>query len=195
VHSELQEGQPQPDPQQAVNQRFAHPRDVGPHKHHEEREGRGCVVALTARVSDEADREAIEHLVDTFEGVDCGRITSGPLATASASATSSASASGSASASSSCPNWPKRRMGCSAAIYPTSSKEHRNPIPTPTHRAERPRGQRVRGGAHKADIGSVSTVRATATDARASSSVAISRRHESRQVANQDLQCWSDKDF
>jgi hypothetical protein len=38
-------------------------------------EGRECVAVLNARVSEEADREAIEHLVDTFE-VDCGRVTS-----------------------------------------------------------------------------------------------------------------------
>jgi hypothetical protein len=37
--------------------------------------GRECVVALTARVSEEADREAVEHLVYTFE-VDCERVTS-----------------------------------------------------------------------------------------------------------------------
>lgn len=47
-------------------------------------ESRECVVALNARVSEEADREAIEHLVDTFE-VDCARVTSSPLATPSAS--------------------------------------------------------------------------------------------------------------
>ena len=55
-------------------------------------EGRECVVALNARISDEADREAIEHLVDTVE-VDCGRVTSGPLALSSTSASASASAS------------------------------------------------------------------------------------------------------
>jgi hypothetical protein len=53
-------------------------------------EGRGCVVALSARIQEEADREAIEHLVDTVE-VDCGRVTSRPLATPSAPASSSAS--------------------------------------------------------------------------------------------------------
>ena len=36
-------------------------------------EGRECVVALSARVSEEADREAIEHLISTFE-VDCGGV-------------------------------------------------------------------------------------------------------------------------
>jgi hypothetical protein len=60
-------------------------------------EGRECVVALNARISDEADREAIEHLVDTVE-VDCGRVTSGPLATPSG-ATASPSASATASPS------------------------------------------------------------------------------------------------
>jgi Excalibur calcium-binding domain len=55
-------------------------------------EGRECVVALNARISDEADREAIEHLVNTFE-VNCGRVTSGPLAASSASASASATAS------------------------------------------------------------------------------------------------------
>ena len=54
-------------------------------------EGRECVVALNARISDEADREAIEHLVDTVE-VDCARVTSGPLATPSAAASASADA-------------------------------------------------------------------------------------------------------
>jgi hypothetical protein len=50
------------------------------------------VVVFDARISDEADRKAIEHLVDTFE-VDCGRVTSGPLASPSASASASESAS------------------------------------------------------------------------------------------------------
>jgi hypothetical protein len=54
-------------------------------------EGRECVVALNARISDEADREAIEHLADTVE-VDCRRVTSGPLATPSAATSSSADA-------------------------------------------------------------------------------------------------------
>ena len=61
-------------------------------------EGRECVVALSARVSEEADREAIEHLVDTVE-VDCGRVTSGRLPASSASASPSASREASASAS------------------------------------------------------------------------------------------------
>ena len=56
------------------------------------------MVALSARVSEEADREAIEHLVDTVE-VDCGRVTSGPLPASSASASPSASREASASAS------------------------------------------------------------------------------------------------
>jgi hypothetical protein len=42
-------------------------------------EGRECVVVLGARVSEEADREAIEHIIRTFE-VDCGRVTSQTLA-------------------------------------------------------------------------------------------------------------------
>ena len=37
-------------------------------------EGRECVVVLSARVSRQADREAIQHLVDTFK-VDCGSVT------------------------------------------------------------------------------------------------------------------------
>jgi len=55
-------------------------------------EGGGCVIVLDARISDQADREAIEHLVNTFE-VDCGRVTSEPLPASSASASSTASAS------------------------------------------------------------------------------------------------------
>jgi hypothetical protein len=35
-------------------------------------EGRECVVVLQARLANEADREAIEHFIDTFE-VECGR--------------------------------------------------------------------------------------------------------------------------
>jgi hypothetical protein len=42
-------------------------------------EGRECVVALNARISDEADREAIQHILDTFE-VDCGLVASHPAA-------------------------------------------------------------------------------------------------------------------
>jgi len=37
-------------------------------------EGRECVVALSARVSDEADREAVRHLIDTLD-VDCESVT------------------------------------------------------------------------------------------------------------------------
>jgi hypothetical protein len=89
-------------------------------------EGRECVVALNARVSDEADREAIEHLVDTFE-VDCERVTSGALPTASASATASAEADDSDSASesaspgasaSSCPNWRQTPDGLQCSDLP-----------------------------------------------------------------------------
>ena len=36
------------------------------------------MVALNARISDEAEREDIEHLVNTI-GVDCGRVTSEAL--------------------------------------------------------------------------------------------------------------------
>ena len=43
------------------------------------------MVVFDARVSDEADRKAVEHLVDTFE-VDCGRVSSGPLPSPSVSA-------------------------------------------------------------------------------------------------------------
>jgi hypothetical protein len=53
-------------------------------------EGGGCVVVFDTRISDEADRKAIEHLVDSFE-VDCGRVSSGPLPASSASASPSAS--------------------------------------------------------------------------------------------------------
>jgi hypothetical protein len=42
------------------------------------------VVVFDARISDEADRKAIEHLIDNFE-VDCGRVTSEALATPSES--------------------------------------------------------------------------------------------------------------
>jgi hypothetical protein len=45
-----------------------------------------------ARIADEANREPIEHFIDTFE-VDCGRVTSQPLASPSVSASPSASAS------------------------------------------------------------------------------------------------------
>jgi hypothetical protein len=59
-------------------------------------EGRACVVVLDARISDEADREAIQHIFDALK-VDCGRVTSGPLASPSASASPSAESSASAS--------------------------------------------------------------------------------------------------
>src|ERR687894_2774774 len=55
-------------------------------------ESRECVVALSARIREEVDREAIEHLVDTVE-VDCGLVTSGPLPAPSTSASASATAS------------------------------------------------------------------------------------------------------
>lgn len=54
-------------------------------------EGRECVVMLAARINGEADREAVEHLVGTFE-VDCGRVTSQQLDSPSASASASVSA-------------------------------------------------------------------------------------------------------
>ena len=52
-------------------------------------EGRECVVALGARVSEEADREAVEHLIDTFEA-DCEAVASEPLPDAAASPSASA---------------------------------------------------------------------------------------------------------
>src|SRR5215217_1709095 len=59
-------------------------------------EGRECVVVLGARISDEANREAIEHLVGTFE-VDCGLVSEQPFAIPSSSVSPSASSSASAS--------------------------------------------------------------------------------------------------
>lgn len=77
-------------------------------------EGRECVLALNARVSDEAEREAIEHLVNSVE-VDCGRVTSGPL---SASASPSPSASPEASAPGSEPASAEAQNGaCSDPAY------------------------------------------------------------------------------
>jgi hypothetical protein len=60
--------------------------------------GRECVVVLNARISDGAERKAIEHLVDSFE-VDCGRVTSGPLPSPSATASPATGASPEAAAS------------------------------------------------------------------------------------------------
>jgi hypothetical protein len=56
-------------------------------------EGRECVVVLDARIASSADREEVEHLIDTFE-VDCGRVTSEalPSPTPSASVPASPSA-------------------------------------------------------------------------------------------------------
>lgn len=77
-------------------------------------EGRECVVVIDARISDEADREDVEHLINTFD-VDCGRVTSGPLdaspshspASASAAATtaSASATTGPTASASPCPNW------------------------------------------------------------------------------------------
>lgn len=66
-------------------------------------EGRACVVAGVAKIvsgAEEADREAVEHLIDSFE-VDCGALPPPtPLASsASASASAEATASGPSSAS------------------------------------------------------------------------------------------------
>jgi hypothetical protein len=55
-------------------------------------EGRACAVIAQIGVTDEADRDAARHILETFE-VDCGRVTSQPFASPSASASSSASAS------------------------------------------------------------------------------------------------------
>jgi hypothetical protein len=54
-------------------------------------EGRECVAVLDARVVSEADREAVQHLLDTFE-VDCGLVTSEALASPSASPSPTATA-------------------------------------------------------------------------------------------------------
>jgi len=65
--------------------------------------------------SEEADREAVEHLIDTFE-VDCGRVTSRPLATPSASASASTSPESSASASGEA-SAEAQASGCSDPAY------------------------------------------------------------------------------
>ena len=43
-------------------------------------EGRECVAVFDMRVSDEAHRETVQHILDSFK-VDCGRVTSAPLVT------------------------------------------------------------------------------------------------------------------
>jgi len=74
-------------------------------------EGGGCVAVFDVRVSEEADRKAIEHLVNTFE-VDCRHVSSGPLPSPESSASPEASApvSGSASATA-------QAGGCSDPAY------------------------------------------------------------------------------
>ena len=61
-------------------------------------EGRACVVIAQIGVTDEADRDAARHILETFE-VDCGRATSQPLASPTASAPPSVSPEPSAPAS------------------------------------------------------------------------------------------------
>jgi hypothetical protein len=61
-------------------------------------EGRECVVLLDAIVLEEADRTAIEHILDTFE-VDCGRVTSEELSASPATATATVPAAATATAS------------------------------------------------------------------------------------------------
>jgi hypothetical protein len=51
--------------------------------------GRGCVAVLGAKIPDEADRKAIEHLIDTFE-VDCSHVGSKALAAPSSASPSAA---------------------------------------------------------------------------------------------------------
>jgi hypothetical protein len=63
-------------------------------------EGRECVVVVDARISEESDRKAVEHLIDTFE-VDCGRVTSRPLEAPSNDTSPSPSSESSASPSAS----------------------------------------------------------------------------------------------
>lgn len=59
--------------------------------------GRECVAVFDMRVSDEVHREAVEHILDSFE-VDCQNVASEPLATPSTSAPSGATSSPEASA-------------------------------------------------------------------------------------------------
>lgn len=59
--------------------------------------GLALYALLNARISDEADRKAIEHLIDTFK-VKCSLVTSQALASPSASLSASASSSASAEA-------------------------------------------------------------------------------------------------
>ena len=66
-------------------------------------EGRECVFMLDAIVLDENDREAIEHIFDTFE-VDCGRVTSQELAFSPPPAAAPSSPAASAPASASAPS-------------------------------------------------------------------------------------------
>ncbi len=64
-------------------------------------EGRECVVMVQVGIVEKADREAAQHILDTFE-VNCGAVPDPePVASASASAYASASESASASASTS----------------------------------------------------------------------------------------------
>jgi hypothetical protein len=80
--------------------------------------GRECVVVLGAKIREEPDREAVEHLIDTFE-VDCGALPPPAPAVTEASATPSASASASASLESS----------ASASAEPDSSSASAAPVP------------------------------------------------------------------
>jgi hypothetical protein len=63
-------------------------------------EGRECVVVLDARISEKSNRKAVEHLIDTFE-IDCGGVTSGPLASPPNDTSPSASPESSASSTAS----------------------------------------------------------------------------------------------
>ena len=103
-------------------------------------EGGGCGVVFDARVSNEADRKAIEHLVSTFE-VDCRRVSSGPLPASSASAApsgaassaaspeSSASASGEASAGACPPGSMQNAAGNTCTDLETGEIVRETPLP------------------------------------------------------------------
>jgi len=63
-------------------------------------EGRECVAVFDMRVSDEAHREAVQHILDSFK-LDCSKVTSKDLTTPSPSTPSEATSSPTSSATAS----------------------------------------------------------------------------------------------
>jgi hypothetical protein len=95
-------------------------------------ERRECMVVLDVRISNEADRKAIEHLVNTFE-VDCGSLPPSEPLDASATASASAASETETDTPDPCPDpdFPRETPdGCQASDLPDVSSPSSSASPS-----------------------------------------------------------------